>query len=139
LISQLQDRLPEVAQSFMAQTAASAGAKVSTRFEMVRRANLAKAFLDATCDRHIDLSELSSVAGVSQFRLLEAFQHCFQQSPAAYHRGLRLQLALAEARRRRVPIAAVVDEFGFADASSFSHAYRRAFGRAPIRSKSAAA
>jgi len=34
-----------------------------------------------------------------------------------------------------VPISAVVDEFGFACASSFSHAYRRAFGHAPVWSK----
>jgi AraC-like DNA-binding protein len=139
LIAALKDRLPSVAQSVLAQTAAASGAKASTRFEMVRRANLAKAFLDATVDRHVDLAELAAVAGISQFRLLAAFQHCFRQTPASYHRQLRLRLALDEAARRRVPIAAIVDEFGFADASSFSHAYRRAFGRAPVWSKSAAA
>jgi len=139
LIAELKRRLPSVAESVLTQTAAAAGAKASTRFEMVRRANLAKAFLDANTDRHVDLAELAAVTGVSQFRLLAAFQQCFRQTPANYHRELRLQLALEEARRRRVPIAAIAGEFGFADASSFSHAYRRAFGRAPVWSKSAAA
>lgn len=139
LIAELKQRLPGVAQNVLSQTAAAAGAKPSTRFEMVRRANLAKAFLDANIDRHVDLAELAAVTGVSPFRLLAAFQHCFGQTPANYHRQLRLQLALDEARRRQVPLASIVDEYGFADASSFSHAYRRAFGRAPVWSKSAAA
>ena len=40
-----------------------------------------------------------------------------------------------EAERRDMPISAIAEEFGFAGASSFSHAYRRAFGRAPVWSK----
>ena len=139
LIAGLKAELPGVRQGVLAQAAAVDGAKPSTRFEMVRRANLARAYLDATVDHAVDLTEVAAVAGISPFRLLAAFQQCFGETPAAYHRKLRLQLALAECRRRDVPIAAVADEFGFAGGSSFSHAYRRVFGHAPVWNKSEAA
>jgi AraC-like DNA-binding protein len=134
LIEALRSELPNLSQTILDQTVAVQGAKASTRFEVVRRARLAQAYLHATIDHGVGLQELAGVVGVSQFRLLEAFQHCFGETPASYHRKLRLNLALEEAKRRQVPICLVCDEFGFADASSFSHAYRRAFGCSPIRS-----
>jgi AraC-like DNA-binding protein len=135
LVAALRADLPSVASSIAKQVAVVEGAKPSTRLEMVRRANLAQAILHATTDRAVALHELGSAVGASPFRLLTAFQQSFGESPAAYHRKLRLRLALGEARRRRVPIAAVCDEFGFSCSSSFSHAYRRAFGHAPVWNK----
>lgn len=139
LIAGLRHELPAVAGAILDQAAAVTGKKSATRFEMVRRANLAKAYLDANTGRQVDLEEVALAAGMSSFRLLAAFRQCFRQTPADYHRQLRLRLALDEVRRRGVPIAAVADEYGFADASSFSHAYRRAFGQAPVWSKAKAA
>ena len=137
LVARLRCELPIVAQSFVAQAAAVEGTKASTRFEMVRRANLAQAYLHATTDHAVDLDELAIAVGASPFRLLTSFQKCFGDTPASYHRKLRLTLALEEARRRGLPISTVADEFGFAGASSFSHAYRRSFGHAPVWRKSA--
>lgn len=132
LVAGLRSKLPNVAHTFLAQAASVEGTKASTRFEMVRRANLAQAYLHSTIDRAIDLDELAAAVGASPFRLLTSFQKCFGETPASYHRKLRLTLALEEARRRGQPISAIADEFGFAGASSFSHAYRRAFGQAPV-------
>lgn len=136
LIGGLRGELPNVATSVLTQAAAVEGTKASTRFEMVRRANLAQAHLHSFIDRAIRLDELAGAVGISPFRLLTAFQQCFGETPASYHRKLRLNLALAEAQRRRVPVSMIVDEFGFASASSFSHAYRRAFGHSPVWAKS---
>jgi AraC-like DNA-binding protein len=136
LVARLRSELPNVAQSFVAQAAAVEGTKASTRFEMVRRANLAQAYLHSTTDHAVDLDELATAVGASPFRLLTSFQKCFGDTPASYHRKLRLTLALEEARRRGIPISTVADEFGFAGASSFSHAYRRSFGHAPVWRKS---
>ena len=83
------------------------------------------------------LGELAAAVGASPFRLLTAFQKCFGDTPASYHRKLRLTLALDEAKRRGQPISTIADEFGFAGASSFSHAYRRSFGHSPLWRKSA--
>ena len=135
LVAGLRDELPIVVDSLLAQTAAVDGSKPGTRFEMVRRANLAQTYLHSVTDRAIDLNELAAVVGASPFRLLTGFQRCFGDTPASYHRKLRLGLVLEEAKRRGAAIGAVCDEFGFADASSFSHAYRRAFGKAPVWAK----
>lgn len=137
LVFKLKAELPVLAGDILSQEAAVLSAKPSTRFEMVRRAHLARAYLDANTDRTVELAELGRAVGVSHFRLLTSFHQCFHETPAAYHRKLRMRLALEEARRRRAPIAAIVDEFGFASASSFSHAYRRAFGRPPTWAKAA--
>jgi AraC-like DNA-binding protein len=136
LVARLRRELPNVTQSFLAQAAAVEAAKASTRFEMVRRANLAQAYLHSVTDHAVDLHELSAAVGASPFRLLTSFQKCFGETPASYHRRLRLTLALEEARRRQLPISAIADAFGFAGASSFSHAYRRSFGHAPVWRKS---
>jgi AraC family transcriptional regulator len=137
LVASLRSQLPVVATALLNQSAAVDGAKPATRFEMVRRANLAQAYLHSNTDRAVDLEELAAAVGASPFRLLAGFQQCFGDTPALYHRKLRLQLVIDEAKRRGVAIGAVCDEFGFADASSFSHAYRRAFGHSAVWRKSA--
>lgn len=133
LVARLRSELPLIARSMLAQAASMEAAKPATRFEMVRRAHLAQAYLHAVPGRAVELAEVATAVGYSPFQLLRAFQHCFGDTPAAYHRKLRLNLALDEAARRSVPVGTVCDEFGFAGASSFSHAYRRAFGHAPTR------
>jgi len=135
LVACLRAELPAVVHTLSAQAAAVEGAKPATRFEMVRRANLAQAYLHSVSNRPVGLNELSAAVGLSPFRLLAAFHQCFGETPAVYHRKLRLNLVLAEVRRRRMPVSSISEEFGFAGASSFSHAYRRAFGHAPMWNK----
>jgi transcriptional regulator GlxA family with amidase domain len=136
LVGGLRAKLPVLATTLLNQSEAVDGAKAATRFEMVRRANFAQAYLHANTDRPVDLEELAEAVGASPFRLLAGFQQCFGDTPALYHRKLRLKLVIDEAKRRGVAIGSVCDEFGFADASSFSHAYRRAFGHSPVWRKS---
>jgi AraC-like DNA-binding protein len=133
LVATLRSELPSIARSMLEQVASMEAAKPVTRFEMVRRAHLAQAYLHAVTGRAVELAEVATAIGYSPFQLLRAFQHCFGDTPAGYHRKLRLNLALDEAARRGVPVGVVCDEFGFAGASSFSHVYRRAFGHAPTR------
>lgn len=124
----LRSEMPAMRHKVLCQSAAIDAAKPATRFEMIRRASLAQAYLHAVSDRIVPLDELARAASTSAFHLLRAFQRAFGESPACYHRKLRIRQALAEAERRKVPIAAVATEFAFAGPSGFSHAYRRAFG-----------
>lgn len=135
LIGALKNELPSIAGRVLGQAAAIDRAKPATRFELVRRAHLAQAYLHSTTSRSVDLNELAAAVGVSSFRLLTAFQQCFGESPASYHRKLRLRAAVEQARLRGVPIGAICDDYGFACVSSFSHAYKRAFGHAPVWEK----
>lgn len=110
------------------------GVKRRTRFEAVRRLNLARAYLHAVTDRGVPLDELAKEVAISPFQLLRGFRDCFGETPAAYHRRLRLSLAREMAERDGLPYGFVADRFGFAGGASFSHAYRRTFGAPPVRS-----
>ncbi len=116
-----------------------AALKPSTRYETFRRLNVARAYLHAVTNRSVELAELAKVAGISRFQLLRSFRDAFGAPPAAYHRNLRLKLAKVEIDRKLLSCSDAAHRFGFADCSSFSHAYRRAFGEAPIRSLAASA
>jgi len=107
--------------------------KPSTRYETLRRLNVARGYLHSVTDRPVELAELAKVAGISRFQLLRCFRDAFGAPPGAYHRTLRLSLAKAEIDRKLLTCSEAAHRFGFADCSSFSHAYKRVFGEAPIR------
>ncbi len=111
--------------------------KVSTRYETVRRLNVARGYLHEVTDRPVELAELARVAGISRFQLLRSFRDAFGAPPGAYHRNLRLRLAKSEIERNLASCSQAAERYGFADGSSFSHAYRRVFGEAPVRSLAA--
>jgi AraC-like DNA-binding protein len=126
-------RLTETIHALDGQVDLVPGVKRRTRFEAVRRLNLARAYLHSVTDRGVPLDELAREVAVSSFQLLRGFRDCFGETPAAYHRRLRLNLAREMAERDGLPYAFVADRFGFAGGASFSHAYRRTFGVPPVR------
>lgn len=111
--------------------------RTSTRYELMRRLNLARGHLHDVTDRAVGTAELARISGISQFELLRNFRRCFGRPPATYHRLLRLKLAMEQVNRNAMTCAQAAQAYGFADGSSFSHAYRRAFGVPPVRSLSA--
>jgi AraC-like DNA-binding protein len=135
LSRELRAALPGVTKAVVDQAAAMDAAKPATRFELVRRASLAQSYLHSVVDRPVSLEEVAVAVGASPFQLLRAFQKCFGDSPAAYHRQLRLNRVVEEAQRRDISLATAAQLFGFADGSSFSHCYKRTFGRSPVWSK----
>lgn len=114
------------------------GLKKATRYESLRRLNRARGYLHDVTDRAVDLPELATYAGMSRFQLLRYFRDCFGAPPATYHRQLRLELAREAVERSGLSWASAAHRFGFSDGSSLSHAFRRTFGEAPVRSRTAA-
>lgn len=108
--------------------------RTSTGAHVLRKVKLAQEYLHSVVDRPVTLQELASATGVSQFHLLRMFTASIGKTPAAYHREVRLRLVMQTSREKKLPLGMVADRFGFAGISSFSHAYRRAFGCAPSRS-----
>jgi AraC-like DNA-binding protein len=107
--------------------------KMATRYEGLRRLNIARGYLHGVTDRAVELPELAVHAGMSRFQLLRYFRDCFGAPPASYHRRLRLKLAEEAVERDGLTWAQAAHRFGFADGSSLSHAFRRTFGHAPAR------
>ena len=114
-------------------------AKSSTRYHSLAKLNLARTYLHEVTDQPVDLATLARFAGMSRFQLLRQFRDCFGETPASYHRRLRLTLAKAEIEKNQLQCVEAAARYGFADGSSFSHAYRRTFGSAPLRSLSSRA
>lgn len=110
--------------------------KKSTRYETLRRLATARGYLHQVTDRPVELAELAAVAGLSRFHLLRHFRDCYGAPPGAYHRQLRLRLAKHAIDEQRLTCGDAAQRYGFADGSSLSHAHRRAFGQAPVRSLS---
>ena len=133
-IAQLEPLLAEVA----AQLDGLGMARPRSRFDAYRKLNVARAFLHDVTDRAVPLGELAEVAGMSPFQLLRRFQDGFGETPSVYHRRLRLRLARRAVESGVLDCQAAADSFGFAGGSSFSHAHRRAFGAAPVRTRAGA-
>jgi len=110
-------------------------ARPATRYELLRKLNVARSYLHAVEDRAVPLEELAGHAGISKFHLLRNFRSCFGHSPSAYHRRLRLEAGKKAVDGGTMTVGEAAHRFGFADVSSFSHAYRRVFGAAPTDRK----
>ncbi len=106
-------------------------AKTSTRRELYQRLERARAFLHDHTDRNVALTELASVAGLSQFHLARYFKLAFGDAPIGYHRRLRLQRAADVLAGGAGSVAEAAEAAGYSDATALSHAFRKLYGRAP--------
>jgi AraC-like DNA-binding protein len=135
LVEALRLEVPRLIDDLAMQSDGIKAARASTKLRAVRKVSMARSYLHSITDRAVGLDELAVAVGVSSFHLQRSFQQALKQSPAGYHRRLRLELALVEAKRRHVSLDAISSEYGFAGASGLSHAYRRTFGKSPVWSK----
>lgn len=113
--------------------------KLSTRREVFRRLECARAFLHAHVGRPVPLHELAGVAGLSGFHLARYFSSAFGMPPGRYHRQLRLIHAADLLRRGEASVTEVAERAGYCELSAFSHAFRRQFGEPPSAMVRAAA
>lgn len=106
-------------------------AKLSTRRELHRRLERARGFLHEHDDRNVTLSEMASVAGLSQFHLARYFKCAFGSAPISYHRTLRLARAAEMLAQGGRSVAQVAEATGYSDQVALSHAFRRHYGSPP--------
>ena len=105
-------------------------AKLSTRRELYRRLERARAFLHDHDGRNVSLSEMAGIAGLSQFHLARYFKDAYGEAPIAYHRALRLARA-ASLLAGGHSLAAAAEATGYSDQVALSHAFRRKYGAPP--------
>jgi AraC-like DNA-binding protein len=103
----------------------------ATRRELLRRVEIARAWLHAHPDRPVPLGEVAAQAGTSPFHLARAFAAVYGEPPATYHRNLRLDAVARELRRGTVTPAEAAHRLGFADQAGFTRAFKRRHGVTP--------
>lgn len=104
---------------------------VATRRELLRRVEIARAWLHAHPELAVPLGELAAQAGTSPFHLARAFRTIHGLPPAAYHRNLRLDAIAHELRRGALTAAEAAHRLGFADQAGFTRAFKRRHGVTP--------
>lgn len=92
---------------------------------------LAVAVLERQVETGFDVQELELGAGLGRDALERRFNATLGMGPAAYLRRLRLNRAAELLQSTELPIAQIALECGYADAASFSRAFRSETGRKP--------
>ena len=131
LVTRVQYAIAEPLEESRAAIEGLKAAKPSTRRELYRRLERARGFLHEHDDRSVTLSEMASVAGLSQFHLARYFKSAFGSSPISYHRSLRLARAAEMLVRGGRSVAEVAEATGYSDQVALSHAFRRHYGAPP--------
>ena len=106
-------------------------ASPATRRHLLQKVERARRYLHDHPGRAVPLHELAKLTAMSPFHLARNFQAVFGVPPAEYHRRYRLELAALEIDRRDVSLGELAARYGFAEASSFSRAYRSIHGQSP--------
>lgn len=91
----------------------------------------ALAYVEAHLFEAPSVAALARAAGASDSTLLRAFRREVGCSPSAYWRMLRLDEAMVLLESGRYNVAEVALRIGYDNASAFTHAFQRRFGRAP--------
>jgi AraC-like DNA-binding protein len=98
-----------------------------------RIAARAQAFLAAHLGENVTICDVASAAGSSPHHLCRIFRRATGESLHRYQLSLRLRAALARIAAGEGDLTAVALDFGFADHSHFTNAFRGAFGVPPSR------
>ena len=89
--------------------------------------------METHIDQPLTVSAIARRAGVTARALEIIFRKSIGETPGAYYLRLRLNAARRLVVDTQVRMAEVAARTGFASAASFSRAFSRAFGTAPIR------
>ncbi|WP_338641467.1 GlxA family transcriptional regulator [Burkholderia pyrrocinia] len=100
----------------------------SARDELVEAVKL----MEANVEEPLSFAEIARLVGLSERQLQRMFKQFLNASPRGYYRSVRLGHARDLLRRGSDFVGDVSARCGFPSACSFSKAYRREFGHAPI-------
>jgi AraC family transcriptional regulator of arabinose operon len=95
------------------------------------RLHKALAHLAAHLERSVPLDEVAAVAGVSRPQIVRLFRRHVGASPARWHEDQRIDRARQLLRATDLPVAAIAERIGFANAFHFSTRFARRTGRSP--------
>jgi AraC family transcriptional regulator len=107
--------------------------KPSTRYEVLRRVELARSYLHDNAERSVTLEEISRFATLSRFHLSRSFVAVVGVPPLTYHRRLRLRRAARLLELDLAPVGSVASQLGYSSPSEFGRVFSAAFGCSPAQ------
>lgn len=105
--------------------------RAATREELARRVAVATAFLHASLDRNVAVSEAARAACLSPFHFHRLFVAFHGTTPHRHLTRLRLEKARALLRSEGRGVAEIAAECGFESTGSFTTLFKRTFGVTP--------
>lgn len=109
----------------------SAKRSVGTRRVFSPPIHEAMNFLRLNLGRPVPVAELARMAHLGESHFAASFREQIGVSPAAYHRGIRLEAAKAALGMPEASVAQIAQEFGFSSSQHFSTLFRQMFGVTP--------
>jgi adenylate cyclase len=96
-------------------------------------------FMRENLAARVDMRALVNASGLSERSLRRQFQRFAGQSPAAFHRNLRLEATRETLRAgdSRISVTATAGQQGFGHFGHFSARYRQRFGELPLETRRA--
>jgi AraC-like DNA-binding protein len=91
----------------------------------------ALALLHADVARPWNVEDLARKAGISRSVLAERFTRTIGMAPMRYLAHWRMQVAAHELKTSRASLARIAERIGYESEAAFSHAFKKAFGKAP--------
>jgi len=102
---------------------------------MDRRLSRMVVIMQTALETPVSVAEVCRRASIEDSTARRLFQNHLKQSPSAYYLGLRLERARTLLRYSHLRIGEIAAATGFADTPSFSHAFKRVFGRPPSQAR----
>lgn len=92
-------------------------------------------FIYRNIDRPIKLEDIAKHAGISLAALKRLFQAAVEQSPGAFIRRLRMELAFQSLQNRDASILEIALASGFEDQAAFARRFKQLFGYSPSKAR----
>jgi AraC family transcriptional regulator len=133
--TELEDRLREMAGELQGLQAPlyqiierSPGRSFAARLQVFLRLQRVRRFMNAYCERELDIEALARVANYSPCHFLRTFKTMYGETPHAYLVRQRLRRADRLLRSGSLAATEVALATGFENRSAFSRSYRQHFG-----------
>jgi AraC-like DNA-binding protein len=107
-------------------------AKISTKQEILKKLDIAKAYIDIHFTRKLDIEEIAREAAMSEFHFFRTFKLVFGISPYQYILQKRMKKATQLLNEMQHSVTEIAYLTGFSDIHAFSKAFKKSHSLSPI-------